>query len=199
MNYSIKFHILFFFLGKGPNPNRIRKIRINRQQSLRKSLQLQIQIPSNEISIKWSISRKLNLILSSRESQYRCMPKYKYFFSSLCLFFAVLCPRTHRRPSRLCTIYYIEQIFLLFFFCDSFSCFICQKTTSKQIGNFIYEFLSVVSLRFFIFLIQKARNMFISNHHPMACMLMTSQMMIFCCPPLLLFYLNKLASFPALS
>lgn len=143
MNYSIKFHILFFFLGKGPNPNRIRKIRINRQQSLKKSLQLQIQIPSNEISVKWSISRKLNLILSSRESQYRCMPKYKYFFSSLCLFFAVLCPRTHRRPSRLCTIYYIEQILLLFFFSLWFFFLLHMSKNHQQTNRKFYLWVFV--------------------------------------------------------
>jgi hypothetical protein len=54
----------------------------------------------------------------------------------------------------------------------------CQKTAKPQIGNF---FLWVFVSSFFplFSFVEQTRNMTISNHHLMACMLMTSQMMIF--------------------
>ena len=70
----------------------------------------------------------------------------------------------------LCTV----PVFLFHFLCDFFFFWPSYvKNIGKRIGNFfIWVFVSCV---FF----EKARNMFISNHHPMTCMSMTSQMMIF--------------------
>lgn len=123
-------------------------------------------------SIMKRISKPVHSILS-------CYQNTRLNFSFTVLY---LCAHTHthRRPfRRLCTVFFL--------WCFSLAVYPCQTNTNQSCRKFFfffsYEFLSVTFSR----LLSKhthikkrkifARFSFQSNHHPMACMLITSQMM----------------------
>jgi hypothetical protein len=90
------------------------------------------------------------------------LPKYLYIYFFLLLSCVHVCTTVH--------IVYVQfTTFSLWFF-------LLRKSKNSKKHNRKFFFMSFFCQLLFS---EQARNMFISNHHPMACMSMTSQMMIF--------------------
>lgn len=129
-----------------------------------KHVENRIFLNSDDLFIGTQISFYHRENLDTGANHSMLLPKYLYIFFFLLLFCVHVCTTVH--------IVHVQfTTFSLWFF------LLRKSKTSKNRNRKYFLWVFFCQLLFS----EQARNMFISNHHPMACMSMTSQMMIIFC------------------